>query len=168
MKIRSGASIVALVLAVGVTVAACTVDDAAHMHRHAPAVGGGAAPAQDTRERVRFPDALREHTLANMRAHLAALTEIQAALAAGAYDRAAELAERELGMSSLEQHGAHEVAGYMPAGMQAAGTAMHRAASRFAVAARNASVTSDLGSALASLAVVGQTCVACHAAWRLH
>ena len=70
-------------------------------------------------------------------------------------------------MSSLEMHGASEVAGYMPKGMQEAGTAMHHAASQFAIVAKDASATGDLRPALASLARLNQTCVACHAAYRL-
>ena len=51
--------------------------------------------------------------------------------------------------------------------MQDAGTAMHRSASRFAIVAKDASVTGDLEGSLAALADVSQTCVACHAAYRI-
>lgn len=129
--------------------------------------GGQQAPAADQRQPVRFPPELREHTLANMRDHLRALQEIQAWLATAEFDRAAEIAERRLGMSSLPRHGAHDVAPYMPQGMQDAGTAMHRSASRLAVAALDAAVTNDLRPALAALAELTATCVACHAVYRL-
>lgn len=102
-----------------------------------------------------------------MRDHLAALGEIQSALARADYDAAADIAEKRLGMSSLQTHGAHEVARFMPIGMQEAGTAMHRSASQFAVVAKDASATGDWKSALGALARVGQTCVNCHAAFRL-
>ena len=102
-----------------------------------------------------------------MRDHLLALQEIQQALADGAYDRAAEVAETRLGMTSLRAHGAHDVAKFMPEGMQAAGTAMHRSASRFAVEAANAGATGDARKALAALADVTAQCVACHAAYRM-
>jgi cytochrome c556 len=125
------------------------------------------APA-DTRALVKFPEPLRSHTLANMRDHLAALGEMQDALAKGQYDRAADVAEQRLGMSSLKTHGAHEVAKFMPQGMQDAGTAMHRSASQFATVAKDASVTGDLRPVLAAMARVNQTCVACHAGYRLH
>ena len=104
---------------------------------------------------------------AYLRDHLLALQEIQDALAAGAFDRAADVAEQRLGMSSLIAHGAHEVAKYMPKGMQDAGTAMHRSASRFSVAALDAAVTDDVKPALGALAEVTANCVACHAAYRL-
>ncbi len=139
-------------------------DPVAHGHAAGP---GGDAPAADRRMEVEFPPELRDHTLANMRDHLRTLQEIQATLAAGKLDQAADIAERRLGMSSLAAHGAHEVAKYMPEGMQNAGSAMHRSASRFAIAAQDASATSDLKPALAALAEVTANCVACHAAYRL-
>ncbi len=71
-------------------------------------------------------------------------------------------------MSSLPVHGAADVAPHMPAGMQKIGTALHQAASRFAVEAQNASVSNDVRPALAALSTVMQQCVACHAAYRLH
>lgn len=123
--------------------------------------------AEDTRIFVKYPDALRIHTLANMRDHLLTLTKIQESLAKGAFDEASDLAEQRLGMSSLGLHQAHEVATFMPKGMQDAGTAMHRAASRFAIVAKDASVTGDVKAPLSALAVVSQACVACHAAYRL-
>jgi hypothetical protein len=123
--------------------------------------------ATDTRVLVKFPPKLVEHTLANMRDHLRTLQEINNALAQGQYDKAAKIAEGRLGMSSLRLHGAHEVAKYMPQGMQDAGTAMHRAASRFAIEVQNAAVTDDLKPALAVLGEVMSACVGCHAGYRL-
>jgi hypothetical protein len=125
------------------------------------------APPEDSRHTVEFPAMLKEHTLANMRDHLLALQQIQHALSEQAYDRAADIAERRLGMSSLPLHGAHEVARFMPKGMQDAGTAMHRSASRFAIASRDAGASGDLRPALGALSEVTATCVACHAGYRL-
>ena len=71
-------------------------------------------------------------------------------------------------MSSLEAHGAAHLAPYMPKPMQDIGTQMHRAASRFAVEAQNASVGNDVKPALAALGAVMEQCVACHASYRLH
>lgn len=122
---------------------------------------------KDVRELVVFPDALRRETLANMRDHLLALSEIQQALATDRFDLAAEIAESQLGMNSLRLHGAHEVARYMPPGMQQAGTAMHHGASRFALAVKDADVTRDLKPAMAALAETVQACVACHSGYRL-
>lgn len=144
-------------------------DPAAHAHQPSQAAVDPAAhaPAADPRVMVQFPEMLRTHTLANMRDHLLALAEIQDQLARGAYDKASDIAEQRLGMSSLGLHGAHDVAKFMPQGMQAAGTAMHRSASQFAIVAKDASVTGDLKGSLAALARVSQTCVACHAAYRI-
>ena len=76
--------------------------------------GGGkhdaSGPVKDDREFVRFPDALREHTLTNMRDHLLALQEIQEAVGRGQEATASRIAEQRLGMSSLSLHGAQEVA----------------------------------------------------------
>jgi len=116
---------------------------------------------------VRYLPELREHTLANMRDQLLALQQMQEALARGDYDGAAKTAERRLGMTLLIAHGAHEVAKYMPKGMQDAGTAMHRSASRFAVSLQKASITGALRKPLAELATVTASCVACHAGYRL-
>jgi hypothetical protein len=149
--------------------AAPSGDHAVHMHPPSAAAVDRAAhaAAADPRTLVQFPEMLRTHTLANMRDHLLALAEIQDQLARSAYDKASDIAEQRLGMSSLGLHGAHDVARFMPQGMQAAGTAMHRSASQFAIVAKDASVTGDLKGSLAALAKVSQTCVACHAAYRI-
>lgn len=162
-----------LLVATGAT--AQTHDMAAHGHHHpgtagappAAAAAPGHAGGAERRQAVRFPKTLKEHTLTNMRDHLLALQEIQAALAKADYDRAADVAEQRLGMSSLRLHGAHEVARHMPQGMQDAGTAMHRSASRFAIAAKDAAATGDLKPPLEMLSQVMGACVACHAGYRL-
>lgn len=161
-----------LAAATAATLAGCAApvgDHAAHGHPSSQAVPGGMAhpQADDPRVMVRFPDMLRAHTLANMRDHLLALAEIQDHMARGAFDKASDVAEQRLGMSSLGLHGAHDVARFMPPGMQAAGTAMHRSASQFSIVAKDASVSGDLKGSIAALAKVTQTCVACHAAYRL-
>ena len=159
-----------------ITVAAAALASAAAPHaaehRHEPALPAAMSmpmpqPA-DTRQSVSFPPMLLEHEMRNMRDHLATLQRIKAALANNAYDEAAKLAEHRLGLSSFELHGAHEVAPYMPAGMQAMGTEMHKAASRFAIEVDKAAATGDLRPALGALADLTQRCVACHAAYRLH
>ncbi len=139
----------------------------AHAQTHQHDMARATTPA-DARQRVALPDAMRIHTLANTRDHLLALEEIDEALAANAFDRAASIAEQRLGLSSLELHGAAHIAPYMPQAMQDMGTQMHRAASRFAVNAQNASVSNNLRPASPALAAVMRQCVACHAAYRLH
>lgn len=140
---------------------------AADEHPHGNMPMHHAMVGADTRQLVHFPEPLREHTLASMRDHLATLSRIQAYLAEHQFEKAGYLAEQRLGLSSLNLHGAHEVAPYMPKGMQEAGSAMHRAASRFAIATQEAAGDNDMGQALGALDQVTQACVACHSAYRL-
>lgn len=133
----------------------------AETHDHATHTPG------DARQAVHMPQELRAHMLANMRDHLVALGEIQAALASGWFEQAADIAENRIGMSSLEAHGASHVAPYMPKPMQEIGTAMHRSASRFARTAQDASFDNDLPQVLGALADLTQRCSACHAGYRL-
>ncbi len=127
-----------------------------------------AAHAADERQFVPLPDRMRDHMLHNMRDHLLAIQTITRQLAAGQYDAAADTAEARLGMTSLQRHDAAHMASYMPRGMQAAGTAMHQAASRFAITARNAEVEGGLARAFGALSRVMAACVACHSAYRIH
>ena len=126
-----------------------------------------AQDATEPRQYVELPDAMRGHMLRNMRDHLLAISEIQEALSAGAFDRAAEVAEKRIGMSSLAAHGASHMAPYMPESMRQIGTQMHRAASQFAIVAQEASVENDLARTLGALTRITQQCVACHAAFRV-
>jgi hypothetical protein len=122
----------------------------------------------DARQLVEFPAKMRQHMLGNMRDHLTAISEIQQALSSGDFDKAADIAETRIGMSSLSAHGASHMAAFMPDKMQAIGTQMHRSASRFAVIAQESAVDGNVKSALAGLAKITQNCVACHAAFRVH
>jgi len=119
--------------------------------------------ADDTRQLVKLPEMMQQHMLANMRDHLLSLNEILDNMAKGNLDKAAQVAEMRLGMSSLDAHGASHMAPYMPEGMRDAGTAMHRAASRFALKAGE-------GEALPAYKMIGDitaSCVACHTAYRI-
>lgn len=149
----------------GMAIAAQARQDHDQHMQHSQQDAGTAA--EDTRTLVHFPETMRIHTLANMRDHLLALGEIQEALSREEFDKAGEIAEQRLGMTSLKLHGAHEVEQYMPAEMAAIGTEMHHQASRFAVIASDAAVAHDLRPALAALSRVTQSCVACHSAFRL-
>lgn len=158
---RIARALPAALLAAGLSVTAM----AQHHHGHGQTSAG--ARGADTREAVKFPPQLAEETLANMRDHLQALQEIQEHLGMGHGGVAARIAETRLGMSSLGLHGASEVAKYMPPGMQAAGSAMHRAASRFAIVAQDADVTGEMQPVFAALAEITAQCVGCHAGYRL-
>ena len=124
--------------------------------------------ADDGRQAVELPDMMREHMLSNMRDHLLALEEITRYLASQQYDEAAEVAENRLGMSSMALHGASHLGKFLPKEMGAIGTNMHRAASRFALAAKDAELDGGLSKAFSALSEVMQQCVACHAAYKVH
>ncbi len=135
------------------------------MHHHG---GQSRMSAEDARVLVELPPPLRQHMMANMRLHVSALNEIIEALATKHEDKAAHIAEWQLGLSSLKAHHADELGKHMPKEMRAIGWKMHSAASRFAIAAQNAGVTDDLRPALAALAEVTAQCTACHAGYRVH
>lgn len=118
------------------------------------------AAAKDEREQVQLPEMMRDHLLA--------LEIITRNLAAGEYDAAAETAESRLGMTSMTSHGAAHMAPFMPEPMRTLGTAMHRAASRFAIKAKDAAVEGGLAEAFGALSEVMQQCVACHSGYRVH
>jgi cytochrome c556 len=156
-RIRRAASV-----ASGMAAAALCIAALAQTHLHVqPAL-------PDARTLVSLPEPMRIHALASMRDHLQALQAINDALARSTLDEAADLAERRLGMTSLDAHGAADLAPHLPQGMQDIGARMHRAASRFALTAQNAGVTGDVRPALGALGDVMQQCVACHAAYRFH
>ena len=134
----------------------------------ATATFSASALADDTRELVKLPAPMAEHMLSNMRDHLLALTEIQRALGAAEYQRAADVAEQRIGVSSLASHGAAHMAPFMPQAMQDIGTQMHKAASQFALVAQETGATGNVARAVGSLSKVTEQCVACHAAYRAH
>jgi len=119
--------------------------------------------SEDSRELVKFPEMMQQHMMANMRDHVAALNEILEFMGNNQPDKAADVAENRLGMSSLDNHGASHMASMMPKGMQAAGTSMHRAASRFALKAQEG----DLLPAYKALSDITAACVSCHTAYRI-
>ena len=117
----------------------------------------------DNRQLVKLPQMMQEHMLSNMRDHLAAINEILTSMRSGELDKAAEVAEQRLGMSSLELHGAEHMAGFMPEGMRQAGTSMHRAASRFALKVQEGEILP----AYTMLSDITSACVACHSGYRI-
>ena len=123
--------------------------------------------AADPRQFVKLPAPMQKHMLGNMRDHLLALSEIQSALAAGKFEQASAIAEHRIGMSSLQIHGASHMAPFMPQAMRTIGTEMHRAASRFAIAASDAATTNNVRPALTQLSHITQQCVACHSTYRI-
>ena len=125
------------------------------------------AHESDHRIAVRFPPLVKRETLATMRMHLQGLAEIQQAMAEGDLDSAARIASMKLGMSSMHGDQAQEEARYMPPGMRALGARLHRQAGEFALVAQDAAATGEVRKAQDMLGRMMQTCVACHAAYRL-
>jgi hypothetical protein len=129
-----------------------------------------AATSDDPRQLAPLPAPMQEHMLASMRDHLQTLNTVIGDVADAKFDAASKLLEERLGMSSLPLHHAAEMAPYFPQPMQDAGTNMHHAASRLAIALQNASVTQTFDSMRevdAALHEVTSACVGCHAAYRL-
>ena len=118
---------------------------------------------EDSRQWVKLPEMMQEHMLANMRHHLETINLILMQLSAGDLDKAADTAEKNLGMSSLDTHGAEHLAKFMPEQMRETGTSMHHAASRFALKAQEG----DILPAYAALQEITSACVACHAGYRI-
>lgn len=139
----------------GVCVAAVLLPALAADRVHVP------AKTQDTRLAVDFPEGIKQAMLERMRRNLSDIHEIQKALAESDYERAADVAENSLGVSSLGPHNARQ-APYMPEAMQHLGMEMHRASSRAARAAQEA----DMLKTLEGLSQVTGLCVGCHAVYR--
>ncbi|MBS0245039.1 MAG: hypothetical protein JSR61_00350 [Proteobacteria bacterium] len=141
-----------------------------HHHRMSGSELPQSGPTGDRRELVQLPAPMQDHMLANMRDHLATLSEVTGNLADGKLDAAAKLLEQRLGMSSLSLHDAAHMAPYMPQTMQDIGTSMHRAASRLAITIQDADVAPSV-EAMAKvnrgLHEVTSACVACHASYRI-
>jgi len=141
-----------------------------HMHGMAAKSPFTSERTDDPSEIVSLPGPMQEHMLGNMRDHLATLNTVIGDVASGKFDTASKLLEERLGMSSLSLHHAAEMAPYFPQPMQDAGTGMHHAASRLAVALQDASVTRTFDSMRevnAALHEVTSACVGCHTQYRL-
>jgi cytochrome c556 len=138
----------------------------------------------DSRQAVAFPAPMRQHTLANMRDHMQALSDILDAIAMGQYDKAARIADARLGMQSpaaagcktdggsapqmsMEPTMEQQMAQFMPEGMRKIGLDMHQAASTFASEAAKVGKGGDAKPAMAALSRVTQQCAACHTTYRL-
>lgn len=126
--------------------------------------GSASADEQDARQKISMPEAVKIDMLSRMRDHLLALHEIQVAIAHGELDKASDIAETRIGVSSMQPEMQHGTAVYMPQAMRMMGMEMHKSASRFARTATEG----DTIRALDSLSAVTEQCVACHAAYRVN
>ncbi len=126
--------------------------------------------SEDSRQMVKLPKMMQQHMLANMRDHLVALNEIFGELANGNADKAGEIAEKRLGMSSMSLHGAAHLGKFMPAEMRAIGTNMHRTASQFVIIAKDAELDTSKTSqrkVFKALQDITANCNACHQGYRI-
>lgn len=157
------------------------MDHTSHLaHQQHTGTDGG-----DGRQLVNFPPEMRQHTLANMRDHLLALSEILAAMSASQYAKASRIAGTRLGMDSPSAAGCqddktvakpqmskaagmdHRMGEFMPEGMRKLGLDMHQAASTFAGEAAKAARTGNAKPALAALSRVTQQCTSCHSTYKV-
>lgn len=186
MNFKTALSVTALALAVSLGVdAQQPTSNMEHMSHLAHQPPTGAPDGGDGRQLVNFPPEMRQHTLANMRDHLLALSEILAAMAAGQYTKASQVAGARLGMDSPSAEGCqpekaaakpamskatgmdHRMEEFMPEGMRKLGLDMHQAASTFAGEAAKAARTGNAKPALAALSRVTEQCTSCHSTYKV-
>ena len=118
---------------------------------------------EDQRIFVEMPKMMREHQLTKMRDHLNAINEILMYIANDDLNKAGDIAENRLGVRSKPTQ-TGPMSKWMPKGMKAIGFSMHKAASRFALRAKEG----EVAPALKALQEVTAACVACHATYRTH
>lgn len=164
-----------------------------------PAQAGSSETAKpaikhETRQTLYLPANLRSRFLAGMRQHLAQISEIQAALANGEFEHAAQIAQNRLGLnapgstacrmdsmadqktgaaaiSAFPRIASHlgddtGIAPYMPKAMHDVGLKMHQAADHFAEVSRASAATKDFPATLSALNAVTTQCIACHAQFK--
>ncbi|MDX2506949.1 MAG: hypothetical protein QNL62_21085 [Gammaproteobacteria bacterium] len=122
--------------------------------------------ANADRQSAELPSHVSRQLMSNMRDHLEVLEEITLLLSEDKYVEAADTAEKNLGMTSVEIHYQKFIGKYMPKGMRNIGRQMHEAASDFALSAREAEKDGSVNRAIAALSQVMKQCVACHNAYR--
>ncbi len=136
------------------------------------------AEAADAPESIDLPPAIRAQFFANMRDHLLAIHEIQAALGSRHFEDAADIASSRLGLKApssaacrMKKTGMMHppdnstLSKFMPKSMHKIGYKMHTAADNFAAVAR--SNAGDYSKAIGALSLVTEECTACHANFRI-
>lgn len=122
--------------------------------------------ANADRQSAELPKHVSKHLMSTMRDNLEVLEQITQLLSQQQYIEAADMAEKHIGMTSMEIHYQRTVGKYMPKGMREMSKQMHQAASDFATTAREAEKEKNLSKALAALSPVMKQCVACHDSYR--
>jgi len=119
--------------------------------------------AEDKRQYVKLPEMMQNHMLGNMRDHLATFAEMNKLIADKQWDKAADVIEHRIGMSSLTTHNASHMAKFMPKAMRSMGTEMHHAASRLALTIQ----TEDTLKIFKGVSEVMTRCNDCHMNYRI-
>jgi hypothetical protein len=122
--------------------------------------------AEDARALVPMSPEARAELRAEMLDFQTALHQIVVALGEGKFADAADVAERQIGLSAMGRHRSAPVNArpgmYMPDDMHQMAVSMHAAGSEFARTAKNG----DLAKSLGALQAVTGACVGCHRAYR--
>lgn len=118
----------------------------------------GAKQLTELRQPAIYPADVKLGFLQRMRENLAYLNEIQAALAESDFERAAEIAEYKLGLSSYGPQNTRQFP-HTPPPMKQMGDASRRSASKLALVLQEG----DMKKSLEALSTTTSTCVACHA-----
>lgn len=130
-------------------------------------VNASLVAAEDARQLAALPPAAEATLRSEMRANLLALNEILSLVGSGKFKEAGQIAEQELGVSSMGRHRGLPFAArpgpHMPPAMHSIGMDGHRAASEFARIA----AAGDGEQTIAALPRLTGACVACHYAFRL-
>jgi hypothetical protein len=124
------------------------------------------AAEADSRQFIKMPPEARAELRAEMLDFQTALHLIVGALAGREFTKAADIAEKQLGVSAMGRHinsSPNARPGmFMPNDMHAVARTMHTASSDFAKSAGSGDITK----ALNSLQAVTGACVACHRSYR--
>jgi len=136
--------------------------------------------ALDPRRELKLAPARVDNWRCQMRGHLRTLTDAMRELAAGSYDAAAATVDDNFGLSPDGQEYCREpifsreesvTASRLPPSpppeVRAMFELMHAAAREFSANARQIGSGGDVTKAWKSLAALGGTCTACHAAYRI-
>jgi len=122
--------------------------------------------AEDMRQPVQMPPEARAELRAEMLDFQTALHQIVEALAAGQGAEAADIAEKQIGVSAMGRHRSAPPNArpgmFMPNDMHMIARNMHVSGSEFARTARSG----DTAKALQALTAVTGACVACHRSYR--
>jgi hypothetical protein len=125
----------------------------------------------DQRIAVKMPARLVAQFKGSMRGYLATLRKVQAQMGAGDYAAASATAEDTLGTTAharlLALRPLPEVLNYVPSDMRAIGDTLHTAASQFALVSKQTVAHGDSRKAWAAMSQILDSCVACHAAYRI-